>query len=138
MNIKWLNDAIDFVGRYSLLLILLLAGIAFIGWEASYVMTLAKSVIAFALVVLLAGVGLYTYTKIEFTKIFIKGKNERTDTNNEYLFSALVMAAMILAAAYTVGAVVNAVAVIENSKSITSEELKAIQQLQESRPLNYE
>jgi len=118
----------DFIIRNIVLLLVITAGLIFLKLEIAFIYTLAKSIVAFALVISLAGFGLFAYTKINFLETFIRGKNKLTDTNNEYLFSALIMSAMLLASAYIVGQIFNAFAAIEVSRSISSEELQFLQE----------
>lgn len=118
----------DFIIRNIVMLLVITAGLIFLNFELAFIYTLAKSIVAFALVISLAGFGLFVYTKINFLETFIRGKNKLTDTNNEYLFSALIMSAMLLASAYIVGQIFNAFAAIEVSRSISSEELQFLQE----------
>ncbi|MBX3044903.1 MAG: hypothetical protein KF896_14420 [Ignavibacteriae bacterium] len=118
----------DFIARNITLLLVIVAGLIFLKFEIAYIYTLAKAVVAWAVVISLAGFGLFAYTKINFLETFIRGKNKRTDTNNEYLFTALVMSAMILGSAYVVGQIFNSYAAIEVSRSITAEELQFLQE----------
>lgn len=126
--VTFLQKVYDFVARNITLILVIVAGLIFLNFELAFIYTLAKSIVAFALVISLAGFGLFAYTKINFLETFIRGKNKLTDTNNEYLFSALIMSAMLLASAYIVGQIFNAFAAIEVSRSISSEELQFLQE----------
>lgn len=123
-----LQNVYDFIIRNLTILLVILAGLIFLRFEIAYIYTLAKAVVAWAVCISLAGFGLFAYTKINFLETFIRGRNKLTDTNNEYIFTALIMASMILASAYLVGQIFNSYAAIEVSRSITSEELQFLQE----------
>lgn len=82
-----------------------------------------KSLFWFSLTILFAGFGLWAYTRNDFIKIFIRGRNNLTDTDNEYKFSTGIMIVMLVVSAYINGKVLDAQSQIENNRMLEPEEI---------------
>jgi hypothetical protein len=80
-------------------------GVWLLGFEKHFLYSLLKGFIVSVAVTLNATLDLYAFTRIDFTRTFLMGKNGRTDTNNEYLFSGLTFSAIIIKNAIIYGLV---------------------------------
>lgn len=117
----------NWILRNSVLTLVIFVGLYLLAFENSFIVTLIKAVVTFAIAILLAGIGLYCYTKIKFMASFIYGTNNVTDKAMEYNFTGRIISSMLIASAIVVTGVIIAYSVIENAKTFTKGEIEFMQ-----------